>query len=304
MRILLYAVAFAAIALSQTAVADADRDAGEFTVALIPDTQYYCDPNTGGTPEMYYKLTSWLKKRVRTDNIRFAIHLGDIVNNPNAHDEWIVADRAQKILHPAVPFSVLPGNHDLGSEDYYNRFFGPERFKGRPYYGGHQGTANNNNYCFFSGGKMDFMVLSLEYNPSEKTLLWAQRVLEAHPRRRIIVATHSYLALKGRKPEGERIWKNLISKNDRIFMVTSGHISGWNHQISTNDNGRPVIEILSDYQWEPDGLTHPPLGGDGWLNIMKFVPREDKIYFKSYSPYLNKWRRTELHEYTLHYEMP
>lgn len=304
MRYFLFAAAIAGMLHGQAAAADPNADSGDFKVALIPDTQYYCDLTGGGTPEMYYKLTAWLKRRAQTENIRFAIHLGDIVQTPDVHSEWIVADRAQKILQWTVPYSVLPGNHDLGCKNYYNKFFGPDRFKGQAFYGGHQGIANNNGYYFFRGGGMDFMVLSLEHDPPVASLCWAEQIIAANPHRRVIVATHSYLDLKGRNAEGERIWQNLVRKNDRIFMVVSGHVSGWNHQTSTNDSGRPVIEILSDYQWEPDGLTQPPLGGDGWLNIMKFVPREDKIYFKSYSPYLNKWRRTALHEYTLEYEMP
>ena len=30
-------------------------------------------------------------------------------------------------------------------------------------------------------------------------------------------------------------------------------------------------EILTNYQWEPDGLTQPPLGGDGWLNTLRSI---------------------------------
>ncbi|MBN1911737.1 MAG: metallophosphoesterase [Pirellulales bacterium] len=276
-----------------------------FTVALIPDTQYYCDLTTGGTPQMYYELTGWLADRAEEDNIRFAIHLGDIVQTPYLPSEWQIANIAQNILEWDVPYSVLPGNHDLSEEDYYNEYFGPSRFDGQAYYGGHEGTTNNNNFCYFSAAGMNFLVLSLEYDPSLSTLQWASQVVENHPSHRVIVASHEYLNLGGGRREiGERIWNNLVRNHDNIFMVVSGHISGWAHQTSTNDAGHEVIEILSDYQWEPDGLTHPPLGGDGWLNTMEFVPAEDKIYYKSYSPYLDTWRTTELHEFTLDYAMP
>jgi hypothetical protein len=151
---------------------------------------------------------------------------------------------------------------------------------------------------------MDFMVLSLEYDPSPATLQWATQVVEDHPNHRVIVASHEYLSMEGRRTIGERIWNDLVRNHDNIFMVVSGHIVGWAHQTSTNDAGHEVVEILSDYQWEPDGLSQPPLGGDGWLNTMEFVPSEDKIYFKSYSPYLDEWRTTELHQYEFDYEMP
>ena len=288
-------------AMSSTSLA---QQADNFTVALIPDTQYYCDLTNGGTPQMYYDLTGWLDAQAEARNIQFAIHLGDLVNTPDVQSEWDVADAAQSTLEWSVPYSVLPGNHDLDSNDYYNQYFGPDRFAGQSFYGGHQGTTNNNNYCFFRGGGMDFMVLSLEYDPSYETIAWAAQVVEAHPNHHVIVASHEYLSMDGRRAIGDRIWHFLVKNHDNIFMVVSGHIIGWDHQTSTNNAGHEVIEILSDYQWEPDGLSQPPLGGDGWLNTMEFAPTEDKIYFKSYSPYLDEWRTTELHEYELNFAMP
>ena len=53
-------------------------------------------------------------------------------------------------------------------------------------------------------------------------------------------------------------------------MVLNGHYHGAGgsndgeyHQVSTNDYGKPVIEVLQDFQDYPNG-------GDGWLRIMTF----------------------------------
>jgi hypothetical protein len=62
-------------------------------------------------------------------------------------------------------------------------------------------------------------------------------------------------------------------------MVACGHVGGVNLQRSVNDAGRPVIEILTDYQ-------NLELGGQGWLRTMRFVPAENKIYVDAYSPLL------------------
>ena len=48
-------------------------------------------------------------------------------------------------------------------------------------------------------------------------------------------------------------------------LMVCGHIGGVNMQVSKNDLGEPVIELLTDYQ----NLKN---GGDGWLRTMKFVP--------------------------------
>ena len=83
-----------------------------FTVVLIPDTQYYSEKH----PKIYLAQTEWIKKRAKPDNIKFAIHLGDIVQNDTI-EEWENADRAHKIIDGIVPYSMVPGNHDMAHEN-------------------------------------------------------------------------------------------------------------------------------------------------------------------------------------------
>ncbi len=78
---------------------------------------------------------------------------------------------------------------------------------------------------------------------------------------------------------GQDIWEKLVRKQPNIFMVVSGHVLGVGTQTSTNDAGKPVREMLVDYQ----GL---PNGGDGWLRTLRFAPDEHKIYVRAYSPVL------------------
>ncbi len=268
---------------------------GEFTVVLLPDTQLYAESH----PNIYLAQTEWIKKRVKADNIKFVIHLGDIVQNPEVEAEWKNADRAHRVLDKAVPYSMAPGNHDgaPGKTVFYNKYFGPKRFQGLAWRGPHMGQKNDNNCCLFEARGMKFMVLSLEYNPGEKTLDWANQIVQQYKDRRVIVATHCYTRPGKRDPKmGERIWNELVRKNKNIFMTVSGHVLGWEHLTATNDAGRPVYEILSDYQ----GL---PNGGDGWLQTLRFVPGENKIHIRAYSPTLDKYNDAPKHTYTLDYEM-
>ena len=46
-----------------------------FTIVLLPDTQNYAEKY----PETYIAQTLWIRERRKVDNIKFAIHLGDIV---------------------------------------------------------------------------------------------------------------------------------------------------------------------------------------------------------------------------------
>ncbi len=280
-----------------------------FSVVLLPDTQYYSEQ----FPETYMCQTQWIASRAKQDNIRFVIHLGDMTDTPGAEKEWQVADRAQRVLEGVVPYSVTLGNHDYdrGSKEkrpatLFNKYFPPSRFQKYPWYGGHMGNSNTNNYCFFEGGGKKFMVVSLEFAPSDAIIDWASGIIRAHKDRQVIVATHYYLRPEGRPKEdrpkgfdgyvGDQLWDKLIRKHENIFMVVCGHVVGIRHQTSTNDAGRPVHEILADYQ----GL---PNGGDGWLVTMRFVPPENKIHVRTYSPKLDRFNDDPHYSYPLDYEM-
>ena len=307
------AVSLAAIAmLACVAGVSVAEEPADFSVVLLPDTQNYSE----SSPDTYLAQTEWIKERARADRIKFVIHLGDIVQNHNdAEEEWKLADRAHRVLDGAVPYSMVPGNHDMGMVEkrlnrdtsLYNKYFPPGRFDEYPWYGGHYGEANDSNYCLFEAAGMKFLVLSLEMCPRDEILDWAGRVLDEHKNHRVIVATHCYMRPDGRDKKtaraygldgatGEELWDKFIRKHANIFMVTSGHVLGVGLQTNANDAGLPVHETLVDYQ----GL---PNGGDGWLRILRFVPSEDKIHVKAYSPLLDETNEDPEHTFTLDYQM-
>ena len=134
-----------------------------------------------------------------------------------------------------------------------------------------------------------------------------RRHKEKHKDHRVIVATHAYLRRGGRDDRfekdyklegnsGQGIWDKLVRKHKNIFMVVCGHVIGTRNQVTINNFGRPVHEILVDYQ----GLEN---GGNGWLRTMRFSPRENKIHLETYSPLLEKFNRGAEHEFSLDYEM-
>jgi len=280
-----------------------------FTVVLLPDTQLYSQEH----PDTYVAQMKWIKSNAAKDNIRFVIHLGDIVNRHGIEKQWQNADNAHRILDGVVPYSMVPGNHDFEHRGkqftretpLYTKYFPPSRFENHPWYGGHMGRTNANNFCFFEGGGKKFMVVSLEVWPSDQAIEWADGVVGSHKDREVIIATHSYLDRGGRSRQkrdevnsnsGQDLWNKLVSKHENIFMVVCGHVSGWRHQTSTNDVGRNVHEIMFDYQSLPNG-------GNGWLVPMRFVPNENQIEVKPYSPTLNQYATSPEQVFALDYDM-
>ncbi|MBN1909177.1 MAG: metallophosphoesterase [Pirellulales bacterium] len=256
---------------------------------------------------------------METENIKFTIHLGDIVENNNLYpSQWAIADAAHAILEQApvpMPYSVMPGNHDMsgsGEPNYtrdstlYNQYFGRDRFVNQPWYGDSFGTtSNNSNYSFFSSDGLDFLVLSLELMPRDQTLDWANDVLDAYPNHRVIVATHKYLELDGSRDtdtvygnftgnNADQVFDKLIKDHENVFMVVCGHVHGEALHVATNTAGKPVYEILGDYQSLPNG-------GDGWLRMLRFFPETNEIVVGSYSPVLDQ--SNLFGQYTLTYDM-
>jgi 3',5'-cyclic AMP phosphodiesterase CpdA len=284
---------------------------GDFTVVLIPDTQYYVGPNA----HLFQEQIQWIADNKDARNIVFAIHLGDMTNN-NSPGEWKKVDRFMRPLEQAgVPYSVLPGNHDgvhRGKvfSTLYNQTFGVARFAGKPWYGGHYGDTNDNNYTFFEAGGMEFMVLSLSFGTPQEYIDWADEILAKYPNKRVIFATHSYLDDDGtylergeeyaveheRWRDGAKVWA-MLKKHPNVFMTVCGHVPDQGYRRSTNDAGKTVHEILANYQGNKNG-------GNGYLRLLRFSPSRDKIYVEAYSPPLDKYWRDPKHEMVLDYPMP
>src|SRR5262245_3251314 len=161
-----------------------------FTVVLLPDTQFYSEKY----PETYVAQTMWIRERAKAGNIKFVVCLGDIVQNAHVEKEWLNAYEASHILDGVVPYTSVPGNHDLVTKNdvitrdstLYNKFFGVQRYEKEPWYRGHMGEANDNNYCTFQAAGRDFLILSVEFAPRDEVLVWAEEICRKHPQHNII----------------------------------------------------------------------------------------------------------------------
>jgi len=299
-----------AICLAAFAGADApvkvDRKNGDFTLIVLPDTQRYALY----FPEIFQAQTRWIKENRDTLNIQFVVHVGDVVDE-QTDQEWFVADRAFRELDDAVPYLVVPGNHDLEKDSRsrlsrnttkFNAVFSPYRFAGKSWYGGHKGVTNDNSFAYFEAAGQPFMVLGLEYGPSDETLAWAKTLISNHSdRHRIILVTHAYMYDDDTRlgpgdrwsphkadpgwNDGEDIWKKLVSSCDNVFLVLSGHVKGdgTGLLVSRTDKGARVIQMLANYQF----LSH---GGQGWLRILHFQPARGVLSVHTFSPWLEKSR--------------
>ena len=300
-----------------------------FTLAVLPDTQFYCDTRlklskkwgNGDLRRFFFEQTRWVRDNQKRLNIAFLVHEGDVVQ-ADAHEEWAIAKKAMSVLDGKVPYCMCLGNHDMGfqkSDNKYggdiavnrttlfNKYFPREKFAKRKEFGGtFDPDRHDNSWYHFEATGMKFLIVSLECKPRNEVLAWANKVVAKHPDHRVIVLTHAYMSANGRRIDklgykikgnaGEEMWQKLVSKHKNIFMVLCGHSSGEAVLTSKGDHGNQVHQVLSDYQ-------HLNNGGESWLRYMVFEPNENKIKVYTYNPALDKFRNNPSSRFDLEYTM-
>lgn len=284
-----------------------------FSIAVMPDTQFYARYATAAESDQYNKRfgsapfaaqTKWIADNAKGLNIPFTIHLGDVVDQVSKPDQWKVADAAMKILEDAkLPYSVLAGNHDvLRDVDYsvdsvggtdkdrtpanepYIQWFGTERAKKQATFG-ERDTSGFHEYHVFEAQGQKFMVLSLSWRISDAGIAWARQVIRKNPTLPVILVNHQLLniAPDGTSPletdYGKMLWEKLIRDNDQIFMTLNGHHHGAAHLSKINDFGHKVEEMVVDYQMAYQG-------GNGLMRLYEFDLTNKKIKVLSFSPWV------------------
>ncbi len=292
----------------------------DFTVAALPDTQYYTAQSRGAVIGMFTAQTDWLVNNRVSRNVAYVAGLGDIVDHgdtnagPSNLAEWLNATNAlYRLENPVttglpqgIPYGNAVGNHDQspngdpnGTSAFYNQFFGVSHFAGRSYYGGNYGTNNDNHFDLFSAGGLDFVVVFFEYDVSAASAIldWANNVLQTNLNRRAIVVSHyigSPTTPSSFGSQGTLVY-NALKGNPNLFLMLSGHVNG---EGSRQDvfNGRTITTLVSDYQFRANG-------GNGYMRLMEFSPSNSVIRVKSYSPWLNQYETDADSEFTVPYAM-
>ena len=263
-----------------------------FRLVLLPDTRAYVAQSAGATVEMLEAQAQWITSHAESQSIAFVLHTGDITEN-NSPGEWSLA---QTHLQLPVPIALVPGDHDglnaaIGQTAAFNASFPAATVRGRPEFGGlYDSNKIDNAYYFFSGGGIDWLVLAIEYLPRDGVLDWANRVVAAHPQRKVIVLTHAFLADDetqpaiaeyGRENAPAQIWEKLARRHANIALVVNGHIEGDGsaRRVDIGDYGNKVVQLAANF-------SHHLNGGNGYLRILEFDPAADRLRVQTFSPYL------------------
>lgn len=283
---------------------------GAWTLAILPDTQVYSLRNPG----LFSLQTHWIARNRERLDIRYVLHLGDIVNN-NTELEWTRARTAlDNLFEAGVPLALVPGNHDYGPsgdastrDTLMNEIFDFDRHAAQPGFGGAMTDRMlDNTYHLFEAGDEKWIVLALEWGPRDETIAWANRMMDRHADRRGILITHAYMNNNDRRydhtdtehpqhynphdyrtpggvNDGEELWRNLVRKHD-FALTVNGHVlgDGTGYLVEENEKGTATHQMLVNYQMRP-------MGGEGYLRLIEIQPGGKTVRVKSYSPLYDRY---------------
>jgi hypothetical protein len=192
---------------------------------------------------------------------------------------------------------------DPNAVNYINHFC-CSRFAGRLWYMG-TSPSRKSNYQIIEADGYSFLFLNLSIDTPRQELDWAQQVLDQNRDKLVVLSTHRYLydfrIIQGYYGDGilgqdtyietgladgwydldgmwpAELFETFVRTHKNIFLVLCGHCYAQYYQVSQNNWGLPVAEVLTDYQAETNG-------GNGWLRLMTFDMEAGKIDFSTYSP--------------------
>lgn len=297
---------------------------GAFTLAVLPDTQYY----SLTYPGIFLSQVSWIVQNVARLRIPYVFHLGDIVDQ-NTPMEWERASQAMWLLEGIVPYTVTTGNHDIGPsggatnrDTLLNQYFSYPRTSTWPTFGGaFEDGKLENTYHYFSAGGRDYIVLSLEWGPRDAVVQWADGVMAANPKRYGILVTHAYLnwndkrydhtdtvnpqdfnpyqyGTAGGVNDGEQLWQKLVRKH-AFVMTLNGHVlgDGTGYLASVTDKGNICHQMMSNYQFRT-------LGGEGYMRLLEFEEDAKTVKVFTYSPLYDSFLTEPDQTFTITLDVP
>ncbi len=303
------------------------------SIIVLPDTQYYTYSEDSGfyntapnsAPDhagVFGEQTTWILAQRAKLNINVVLHVGDIVDSPSDPGQWNIAGAAMHTLDRIIPYVVVPGNHDedRNRQGLTDSYFGPATM---PWITGTKIVGQmENNYALVDIGGRQWLVVALEFAPTDASVVWADKVLKAFPDRPAILVTHVYLYSDGTRynlavagtdqswypqsygytpsdgiNDGEMLWQKLVLPNSNVRMVFCGHQTGatggaW--LTSSRPDGTVVHQMLSDYQWI-QGHHY----GFGFLRIVQLDFANKAIRVQTYSPDLDEYLTDDSNQFTL-----
>lgn len=274
-----------------------DAESPQFTLVVMPDTQYLFDENRIHPQPMEEAFEYVMSCKENKENMVFLAHLGDVAQNGLAEEYAMATQAFDRLDHVGVAYSVLAGNHDIdsstddqrGSTPYLDAF-PTSRFQKSSTWRGASPDGYNNYHIFRAGGR-EWLLLSLDWRMSNGTFDWANHVLKTHASLPTILTTHELVTADTGdtvfSEYGEEVWQRLIQHHANVFLTLNGHFWPPGRTSRTNQAGLRVDAHITNYQ-------NRYYGGSGMIRAYRFDMEKNTIDVRTFSPWTQRLVREKL----------
>lgn len=233
-----------------------------YSMAVVGDIQI----TTLLHPEDLHYTYDWIVNNKEAKNIQHVIGLGDITHRSTQTEYNNIKTQLKRLNNAKIPQTIIRGNHDTEktfnaniTQKEYGACLGGE-------FGSYDSTMRNT-YRILTINGIKYMMLTLDYFPSNDEVAWACNVVKNNPDCNVIVSTHGYFdtdmtylqddEIYDAEPpatSGQYIYDTLISKYQNIVMVLCGHeyVHGPTVRMATGKHGNEIVQIMINPQRRED----------------------------------------------------
>jgi len=275
-------------------------------VLIISDPQYA----TSNDPSIFVDQITWVIAQCPD----LVLLTGDLVDD-NVTGVYLpywpaVQAGLARLTAAGIKWAAVPGNHDylplLTRTTLINTYV-PIPSWLTPMTAGHV----ENTWGFVTLAGREWLVVCLEWTPSDAVVTWAAGVIDAHPDVSVMLVTHAWMNWNGTQlttasviasnpvlattpaegqSAGAELWANLASTRSSVRLVLCGHVEAEflgaqvvRYRTDTRGDGSACHQMECNYQ------EQVPYGG-GWVSDLRFDEANRNLSYEAYSPYYGQVR--------------
>ncbi len=270
-----------------------------YSMAVVGDIQITTYKHT----DMLHHTYDWILENAKDKNIQYVLGLGDITDQDNDWEYAAVEEQFGRLQEAGIGHTITRGNHDWHFDDYitYDKYGnGFVSFDG----------TMRNVYRLTTIGGTKYMMLTLDFFPTDDAVQWADEVIAAHPDYNVILTTHAYyktgMTIGGGELQqdsdlynvpdisvansGQDLYDKLVNKHSNIVLVLCGHAStedyGPAYQIDERADGSKVVQMMINHQQleSVDGRSYGMIAmlyfkNDGKTVQLEYFSAANEMYY-------------------------
>lgn len=265
-----------------------------YSLVYVPDI---CNLTTSDNAETWNTMAQWIADNVEAANIQHVVMSGNNTKDNSETSYNYAKDGIQKFSNK-VSWSTTVGYYDAEyagnntsrNTSEYSQFVNETLIKdsaAKNTYGGCYVDSENekhteNAYYRFDVNGVKWMILQLEYKPSDNVISWAEGILKEYPLDNVILSTPEFINGYKYETAGNNL-KNL-TKNTNVKLVLCSHAdNGTGAVVQSEANNVPVLMMNAAGLDAGDNAYYTDRAL-GMIGILRFSADGKNVALQYYSP--------------------